>query len=202
MSVNCNKSFKMSVESLRDKKRLSAGAGLALLGAASDVFKAMELADHQDGAAASAVYVGSAEAKLRNASGLMGEVVSLLDSGTFRTEMTSWYQNLDFDRLYRTGVAEGVLPLSADIWAEFSALLVKEGPYAVTDSFRARLGQTADLMADWLASAGDAGSETRVVRLAMAIADMSAFARFVGYVSDLEPLDGEWLRPATATSVA
>ncbi|KOU51862.1 hypothetical protein [Streptomyces sp. WM6378] len=199
MSVNCNTLFKLSLESLRDKKRLAGNAGLALLGATGDTYKAMELAEHGDGAASAGVYVASAEAKLRNASDLLGEVVSVLVSGSLSPDAITWYQGLDYDRLYRAGVDHGVLPQNVNIWAEFAELMVREGPLSVTEAFRARVAHAAELMTQWLVSMGGADSVTRLARLTAAVTDLAVYARFVGYVNTVEPLDKEWLRPVTAT---
>ncbi|UNO38870.1 hypothetical protein [Streptomyces sp. MST-110588] len=194
MSVNCNKAFKLSLESLRDKKRLARNAGIALLGATGDVYKATELAEHGDGAASVGVYVASARAKLLNASALLGEVVAILESGSLSAETTAWHQGLDYDRLYRTGTEDGTLPHGRETWSEFAGTMVKEGPLTATVALRARIERSAGLLAEWLDQARDAGSAAGLTRLTAAVTDLATHARFVSYVNDVEPLDARWLR--------
>ncbi|MET9296388.1 hypothetical protein [Streptomyces sp. NPDC003077] len=202
MSANCNKAFQLSLESLRDKKRLSRNAGLALLGAGSDLYKALELAERGDGAAAARVYVVSAQAKLGGARGLLEDVLAILATGTLRAGLPAWYRNLDYDRLYRTGVEQGALPHGSEVWQEITGVLAQSGPLALTEEFRARVAYTADLASEWLGTASDAGSAPGLLRLVTAVSDLTAFARYVGYVNDVEPLDAHWLRPAPAGDAA
>lgn len=81
MTDVCNKAMKLSGEARREKKRLAQDAGLELLAAASDVFKALELSEHGDSTASAGVYVASAERRLRQAGHLLSEVAAILSSG-------------------------------------------------------------------------------------------------------------------------
>ncbi|MGH4033524.1 hypothetical protein ACQB60_31850 [Actinomycetota bacterium Odt1-20B] len=196
MSEICNAAAQLTLDSLRDKKRLAQNAGQALLGASSDLHKALEFAEHGDSNATITVYVAAAEKQLRNAVSLLDEVAGLLASGGFSAETIAWLRSLDYDRLYRTGIASGVLPRSAELWAELADMTVAEGPLGVCRDYRDRVARAADLMADWLAHPEADTAVAELTTLEAALLDVSLYARFLGYVNDVKPLDQQWVRPA------
>ncbi|MFE7120313.1 hypothetical protein ACFU99_33300 [Streptomyces sp. NPDC057654] len=194
MSQVCNKALQLSQQALSDKKRLAQHAGAELLAAASDLFKALELAEHEDATTTAAVYVASAEKRLRHADELLAEVGAILATGELTEETRDWYRNLDYDRLYRTGVELGMTSRGAELWSEITEVTVAQGPTGVCRALRDRVLATASLMAGWLGGAGDAESAGRIVRLQSAMSELTVHAQLMGYFNKVEPRDPHWLR--------
>jgi hypothetical protein len=200
MSLVCNKQLGLTAAVLRDKKRLAQDAGVELLGAVSDVFRALELRHHGDSVAATGVYLSSASTRLGNARELLGEVGSLLRDAILDEQTVSWYRNLDYAGLYRHGVAAGQVPASREQWAELVDVVVAGGPVAVCEAYRSRLGQLADLIAGWRRQAADEDDPTTdetLVAVQSATLSLTAYASCVAYLNKVEPLDTRWL-PVTA----
>ncbi|MFE9454881.1 hypothetical protein [Streptomyces sp. NPDC006739] len=197
MSVNCNKAEQLSSEALRNKKRLAQNAGLELLAATSEVFQALELSEHGDSLESAGVYMTSAENRLRQAGKLLSEVLSLLESGTLAQEMTSWYQRLDYPRLYETAVEQGYVPPSLESWTEIAEVAATGGPQAMCRRLIGRVLQTADLMADWLQDRG-----TKLPRIQSAVIELTTYARLLAYFNEVEPGDKQWLQSSAATANA
>ncbi|MBP0449326.1 hypothetical protein J5Y04_07145 [Kitasatospora sp. RG8] len=193
--------MKLSSEARREKRHHAQSAGLELLAATGDVFKALELIEHGDGPGTAAVYVASADKRLRQAGGLLGEVAVLLGSGTLAPETVTWYQDLDYERLYESGVASGRVPRNRECWSELVAPTTAGGPLAVCHDYRGRVLRTAALMTEWLQAAPYPGAETALRRVQSAMVDLAVYAQLMGYFNDVEPLDERWLR-RTAAAVA
>ena len=184
MSVNCNKALALSTEALRDKKRLAVDAGVELLDAVSDVFKAVELNERGDNRGSVDVYLSSARERLTQASKLMGEVASLLSTGTLSPQTRAWYGQLDFERLYEEGTASGLIPASHELWSRCVEILVQGGPLSACRAFNDRIEATAGLM----------GAGAAMLPVQSAVMDLATYARFCGYLNEVEPLDQRWVR--------
>lgn len=197
MAVNCNRAEQLSNEALRDKKRIAQNAGLELLAATSDVFQALELSEHGDDRGSAGVYMTSAETRLRQAGKLLGEVLSILESGTLTPEMASWYRHLDYARLYRTGVEQGYVPPSSESWAEIAELAAAGGPQAMCRRIIGRVQQTSDLMADWLQD-----RSIPLPRIQSAVVEMITHAGLLAYFNDVDPGDKKWLQSSAASANA
>jgi hypothetical protein len=196
MSVNCNKIEGLSAEALRDKKRLAQDSGIELLAATSDVFKALELSEHGDSTASTAVYVASAEKRLRQAGDLLGEVSSLLDSVSLTPETTTWYEQLDYTRLYQAGIDRGYIPPSREIWNDVAELAATGGPQVMCRSYHGRVLRAANRMTKWLETANNPESAAELLRIQSEMVELATHAQLLGYFNKVEPGDKQWLRPS------
>jgi hypothetical protein len=191
MSQICNTAVALSADVLRDKKRLAGDAGLALLGAASEVFKAAELSEHGGNAGSAQVYLAAARERLAQASGLLAEVASLLASGELSPEMRGWYERLDVERLYDHGVAAGLIPASSELWSQCVSSLLAGGPLGACQAYRDRIDAVAGLL----------DSEVPAARSLAATVELATYAQLGAYINNVEPLDERWVRqPRTAAA--
>jgi hypothetical protein len=192
MSQVCNTlAASLSAEALRDKKRLASDAGLELLSAASEVFKAAELSEHGDNPGSVEVYMSSACARLRQVSKLLGEVATILRSGTTLPEARDWHRRLDYERLYQDGLTSGEIPAGRELWEANVAVLRDEGPLASCEAFIVRAERAVTLAAS--------GSTPVIVQ--SAVMELASYARYIGYINDLEPFDESKVRePAKVTT--
>jgi hypothetical protein len=150
------------------------------------------------------VYLSSAATRLSNATDLLGDVGTLLRSKALSPEAATWYQQLDYSRLYRSGVAAGQVPAGNDVWSELVESTLTGGPVAVCDAYRARIDRVADLLAGWLRKADDSDDPTTdetLIAIQSQMLSLTVYAQCVAYLNKVEPLDTQWL-PAPAETVA
>lgn len=204
MSLVCNKVLALTPAQLRDKKQLAQDAGVELLGAVSDVFRALEMRHDGDSVANTGVYLSSAATRLHNAQDLLGDVGALLRSKALGQEAATWYQRLDYARLYHSGVAAGQLPASQELWSELVESVVAGGPVAVCDAYQSRIDRVAELLARWLRNADNSDDPTTdetLIAIQSEVLSLAVYAQCVAYLNKVEPLDTQWL-PATAETIA
>uniref|UniRef100_A0AAU3HN98 Uncharacterized protein n=1 Tax=Streptomyces sp. NBC_01393 TaxID=2903851 RepID=A0AAU3HN98_9ACTN len=198
MSGFCNTHLSLSSEALRDKKRLALDAGIELLAATSDMFKALELSEHGDSTASTAVYVASAEKRLRHSGELLADVSSLLESASLTPEMTEWYKQLDYARLYSTGLDHGYIPRSQDIWNDVAELAATGGPQAMCRSYRGQVLEAADRMTKWLETAKDPESAAELLQIQSTMIELVTCGQLQSYFNGVEPGDNKWLQYSAA----
>ncbi|WP_055568579.1 hypothetical protein [Streptomyces atriruber] len=195
MSAVCNKILALSEEGLRDKKRLAQTAGTELTAAASELCRALELAEHGDGLGGAAVYAAAAQDRLGNAARLLAQVGDILATGTLTEESASWYHRLDYDRLYRSGLSLGQVPHSIELWQAFARQAAKGGPVGICRDMRGRTVAVAALIGNWLERTDGPESDGALLRIQSAMADLAAYAQFVAFANKVEPRDPAWLTP-------
>jgi len=204
MSLVCNKVLALTPSQLRDKKQLAQDAGMELLGAVSDVFRALEVRHHGGSMANTGVYLSSAATRLGNAKDLLDDVGTLLRSKSLSQDAIAWYQRLDYARLYRSGVAAGQVPAGHELWSELVESVVAGGPVAVCDAYRARIDRVADRVARWLRTAennDDPTTDQTLIAIQSETLSLTMYAQCVAYLNNVEPLDTRWLA-APADTVA
>jgi len=168
MAQICNKkAVSLNPAGLREKKRLAGDAGLEVLAAASDVFKAAEMAEHDASPGAIDVYLSSAHVRLVQASALLGDVQALLNTGTTSPDMRDWLHRLDYERLYTDGRASGEIPANREMWTECVQVLLAEGAHGSCRALRDRINGTVALLADG----------RPLVMIQSAIIELTAYAR-------------------------
>lgn len=198
MAQICNTALWLSPEMQRDKKDLAQTAGLTLTAAASDMFKAIEMTERSENPGSSAVYIASAQERLSQVIDLLERVRTMLASKAPSPELSAWYGQLDYDRIYDEGIASGDLPASRELWHRAVAPLPAGGPVAACDAYLSWVRSATTALAGYLANP-DAG---KVTKLETAIVELSICARFGAHLNKLEPLDARWLRPAEAVTAA
>ncbi|MEV7196997.1 hypothetical protein AB0N81_35115 [Streptomyces sp. NPDC093510] len=195
MSAVCNKMLALGEDDLRDKKDLARTAGTELTAATSELCRALELAEHGDAMAGSAVYAAAARDRLDNAARMLAQVGDILATGTLTEESASWYRRLDYDRLYRSGTGLGQVPHAAELWQAFARQAAKGGPAGICRDMRGRTVAVASLIGDWLERVDGPESDSALLRIQSAMADLAAYAQFVAFANKVEPRDPAWLVP-------
>ncbi|MFK4067116.1 hypothetical protein [Streptomyces sp. NPDC029674] len=200
MSAVCNKALSLSEEDLRDKKRLARTAGTELNAAGSELCRALELAEHGDGTAGAVVYAAAARDRLANAVRMLADVAGILATGTLTEETAAWYRRLDYERLYRSGLGLGQVPHAAELWQAFARQAATGGPVGICHDMRERTVAVATLVSEWLKRADGPESDTALLRIQSAMADLAAYAQFVAFANKVEPRDPAWLVPLGAAA--
>ncbi|MFE6160502.1 hypothetical protein ACFQ7F_16500 [Streptomyces sp. NPDC056486] len=200
MSAVCNKLLALSEEDLRDKKQLAQAAGTELTAATSELCRALELAEHGDGLAASAVYAAAARDRLGNAARMLTQVADILATGTLTEETAAWYSRLDYDRLYRSGISLGEVPHSAELWQAYTRQALTGGPLGICHDMRERTLAVAALISRWLERIDDPAADTALPRIQSAMADLAAYAQLVAFANKVEPRDPAWVIPQSAAA--
>ncbi|TGB07298.1 hypothetical protein [Streptomyces sp. MZ04] len=193
MSAVCNKLLSLSEEDLRDKKQLAMAAGTEVTAATSELCRALELAEHGDGLAGSAVYAAAARDRLGGAVRMLAQVADILATGTMTKETAAWYSRLDYDRLYRRGTSLGEVPHAAELWQAFTEQATTGGPLGICHDMLDRTRAVATLIGDWLERIDAPAADTALPRIQSAMADLAAYTQLVAFANKVEPRDPAWV---------
>ncbi|MFH8484869.1 hypothetical protein [Streptomyces longisporoflavus] len=195
MSAVCNKLLSLSEEDLRNKKQLALAAGTELNAAAGELCRALELAEHGDGVSAAAVYAAAARERLGGAAQMLDRVADILATGSLTEETAVWYGRLDYTRLYRSGVSQGQVPQSAELWQAFTEQARTGGPLGICRDMRERTLAVSALIGDWLERIDDPAADSALPRVQSAMADLAAYSQLVAFANKVEPRDPAWVIP-------
>jgi len=190
----------LSPGALETKALLARSASIALSGALSDCYKAIEFA-HGDIETPTEVYLGSADEKLESAMRALSEVDTMIRTAPVIAEALAWTQQLDFDRLYIDGVRDGLIPAHPVQWSRLvdintsgKVLSISKVLLEDLSQIRSRIGEVLDLTINDTSRRNRAGIPFAVLGLQSVLLDAAAFAQMVAYVNTLEPLDAQWLK--------
>jgi len=170
------------------------------MSAVSELYKASEMLQAKRPAKLVIAYLRYADVKLDTALFALQRTKDILGSVAPREDALRWLHDLDFDRLYREGIAQGNIPTAVEQWRRLSELNMAQGYLGVVDALildvrtiRGNLNSIIERLEISDQSAPeDFGLD--IVRMHSALANFTTFAQMVAYLNILTPLDPAWVR--------
>ncbi len=208
MAAICNRVAQLDTPALEAKSALGESVSIAVLGALSDSYKAIENFQTVPAAKFEVVYLQSAAVKLETAEIALRKMRDILASVPPSDEAIAWLAELDYDRLYQDGTQRGLIPSSIDQWNRLAQINRTQNYLGVADALIAdanSLRAQIESLIETLTSAETPASlEREAVRdmlgLQSALAELAVFGQMVAYFNAIEPLADEWRGAAVATA--
>lgn len=209
MSVNCNRIAQLHQSQLEEKSALGRRASMAVHGALSHCYRAIETLEASGAATgAEGVYLTAATSKLDTAADALRGMRDILLTGKPSEAGFAWLDALDYDRLYEVGRKRNLIPAGTEQWACFVKLMKSRDHLAVTsylitavEGLQKEIQATFDSLARGRGAPISEEQVERVWALQAALIEFSVFAQMVAYVNVIEPMDRTWCRPAVGPAL-
>jgi len=205
----CNKALGLTDEMMEEKTPLGRSASVDMLGATSDLYRALERLEYGPGSDLAIPFLESASVRLERAEYALQGVRKVNMSNPSPQEyarFVEWARGLDFDALYEHGTRLGLIPGHAQQWQRLAELHIQEGPKAVLDTLlteiaalRSRITKLVEQLRSEEAGEAHGDARTQVLVLDAAVVEFSTFGRMISFVNEIEPMDERWRKSPAAS---
>jgi hypothetical protein len=211
VSILCNaQAAELDAPTIEAKSALGRSVSIAVLGALSDCYKAIENLQTEHAAKTEVVYLRSAAAKLETGEKALHEMWDILASSSPSDEVVAWLRGLDFERLYQDGMQRGLISPSRDQWDRLVQLIqtqnylddIVEVLIADANSVRTRIESLIEMLTSLDTATSLKRDEVNsMLSLQAALAEFAVFGQMVAYINAIEPLTGEWREAVAIATV-
>jgi hypothetical protein len=210
VSLLCNaQAAELDAPTVEAKSALGRAVSIAVLGALSDCYKAIENLQTEHAAKTEVVYLRSAAAKLETGEKALHKMWDILASSSPSDEVVAWLRGLDFERLYQDGIQRGLISPSRDQWDRLVQLIqtqdyldIVEVLIADANSVRTRIESLIEMLTSVDTAASLKRDEVNsMLSLQAALAEFAVFGQMVAYINAIEPLTGEWREAVAIATV-
>jgi hypothetical protein len=200
VSQVCNTIASLDQNTMEEKSALARSVSIAMLGALSDCYKAIENLQTPHAAKSEVVYLQSAVAKLETGEKALCKIRDILASVRPSDEAITWLKELDFDRLYQDGLQRGLIPSSTEQWNRLVQINQTQNYLGVAKTLIADFNSVKTQIESLIKTLGSVDTASLLKRedahsmlcMQTALAEFTAFGQMVAYVNAIEPLKDEW----------
>lgn len=200
MSQVCNRIASLDPNTLEEKSALGRSVSIAMLGALSDCYKAIENLQARHMTTFEVVYLQSAVVKLETGEKALCMIRDIMASVRPSDEAITWLKELDFDRLYQEGCQRGLIPASIEQWNRLVQINQTENYLGVIEALIADFNRVRTQIESLIKTPGSADTASplerdegySVLRMQTVLAEFTVFGHMVAYVNGIEPLKDEW----------
>lgn len=210
MTQVCNTIALLDSNTIEEKTALGRSVSIAMLGALSDCYKAIENLQTKHVATSEVVYLQSAVAKLETGEKALCKIRDIMASVRPSDEAITWLKELDFDRLYQNGIQRGLIPSSIEQWHRLVQINQTQNYLGVVEALITDFNSVRIQIESLIKTLSSVDTASRLKRddahsvlcVQTALTEFTAFGQMVAYVNAIEPLKDEWRKAkADATAV-
>lgn len=208
MAQVCNRIVSLNPNKMEEKSALGRSVSIAVLGALSDCYKAIENLQTKHMAKFEVVYLQSAATKLETGEKALCKIRDIMASVRPSDEVITWLKELDFERLYQDGIQRGLIPSSIEQWNRLVRINHTQNYLGVVEALIADFNSVRIQIESLIKTLGSVDTTSplkidevhSVLRVQTVLAEFAVFGQMVAYVNAIEPLTDEWRKAKAATA--